>query len=225
MITYGSYLSKRENLVVSGLYVAAFDTAIALLAGLMIFPAVFAMGQSPSEGPALIFVVLPQVFDAMPLGTFIGGVFFLLLSIAALTSTVSLMEVVVSYFVDETSWSRKKSVLVVGGFTFTMGVPSALSQGGSEFFTNGISLFGQTGFLNVMDYIWGNLSLGIGALLLSVFAAWVWGVGSAIEEIQQGSGDTFTGTLPKVWTIFLKYVCPIGIVIIIGNIIRNGIVG
>lgn len=218
MITYGSYLPKRENLLVSGGYVALFDTAIALLAGLMIFPAVFAMGQDPSEGAALVFVVLPEVFDAMPLGGFIGTVFFVLLSIAALTSTVSLMEVVVSYFVDETSWSRAKSVWIVGGFTFAVGIPSALAQGGSDFFTNQLQLFGQTGFLNIMDFIWGNLSLALGALLLSIFTGWVWGTGNAIDELQQGADGGFEGLLPSVWAVFLKYVCPIVIAVIFGAI-------
>jgi NSS family neurotransmitter:Na+ symporter len=218
MITYGSYLPKRENLLVSGGYVALFDTAIALLAGLMIFPAVFAMGQDPSEGAALVFVVLPEVFDAMPLGGFIGTVFFVLLSIAALTSTVSLMEVVVSYFVDETSWSRAKSVWIVGGFTFTVGIPSALAQGGSDFFTNQLQLFGQTGFLNIMDFIWGNLSLALGALLLSIFTGWVWGTANAIDELQQGADGGFQGLLPSVWSVFLKYVCPIVIAVIFGAI-------
>ena len=219
MITYGSYLPKRENLLVSGGYVALFDTAIALMAGLMIFPAVFAMGQTPDEGPALIFVILPQVFESMPLGSFIGAVFFILLSIAALTSTVSLLEVVVSYFVDETSWSRAKSVWIVGAFTFVMGIPSALSQGGSDLFTNQIQLFGQTGFLNIMDFIWGNLSLAMGALLLSIFVAWIWGVDQAIEELREGSGDTFSDTAATVWSVFVKFICPIFIVIILANII------
>ena len=220
MITYGSYLPKRENLIVSGGYVALFDTVIALMAGLMIFPALFAMGMEPeSGGPALIFVVLPEVFAEMPLGSFISAVFFILLSIAALTSMVSLLEVVVSYFVDETTWSRAKSVWVVGGFTFAAGLPSALSQGGSDFLSNQISLFGQTGFLSIMDFIWGNISLALGALLISIFVGWVWGTGQAIEELQQGSDDMFTGTGATLWSVFLQYVCPVVIAAILFGIL------
>ncbi|PQJ34827.1 sodium-dependent transporter [Salinibacter sp. 10B] len=220
MITYGSYLPKRENLLVSGGYVALFDTAIALLAGLMIFPALFAMGKQPeSGGPALIFQVLPEVFETMPLGSFISMVFFILLSIAALTSMVSLLEVVVSYFVDETTWSRSKSVLLVGGFTFLLGLPSALANGGSTFLTEQISLFGATGFFSIMDFIWGNISLALGALLISVFVGWVWGTGQAIEELQQGAGDTFTGAFASTWAVFLKYVCPVVIATILGGIV------
>jgi len=225
MITYGSYIPKRENLLISGGYVAVFDTVIALLAGMMIFPAVFATGQDPTEGPALIFVVLPQVFEAMPLGTFIGALFFILLSIAALTSTVSLLEVVVSYFVDETTFSRKKAAWVVGGFTFAFGIPSALANGAVGGLSDmswlvGNRVFGENpSFLDVMDFIWGNLSLAIGALLLSVFIGWVWGTDNAIAEMQEGSGNSFKGTLATVWSVFLKYVCPIVIAVILANII------
>ncbi len=219
MITYGSYLPKRENLLVSGGYVALFDTVIALMAGLMIFPALFAMGMKPeSGGPALIFVVLPEVFAEMPLGSFISVVFFILLSIAALTSMVSLLEVVVSYFVDETTWSRTKSVWLIGGFTFLMGLPSALAQGGSAFLTKEVSLFGVTGFFSIMDFIWGNISLALGALLISIFVGWIWGTGQAVEELQQGSGEFFTGTTVAIWTTFLKYVCPVVIAAILGSI-------
>src|SRR5690606_32766186 len=98
MITYGSYLPKSENIVKAGAYVAVADTSIAILAGFMIFPALFAVGAQPDAGPALVFIVLPQIFQSIPLGGVLAVVFFILLSIAALTSTVSLLEVVVSYF-------------------------------------------------------------------------------------------------------------------------------
>ena len=215
MITYGSYLPKRENLLVSGGYVALFDTLIALLAGLMIFPALFAVNQDPGTGgPSLIFQVLPEVFETMPLGSFISAVFFILLSIAALTSMVSLLEVVVAYFVDETTWSRTKSVWLVGLFTFALGLPSALAQGGTTFFSEQVSLFGQTGFFSIMDYIWGNVSLALGALLISIFVGWAWGAGQAVEELQQGSEDFFRGWIAQTWIVALKYVCPIVIAII-----------
>lgn len=155
----------------------------------------------------------------MPLGTFISAVFFILLSIAALTSMVSLLEVVVSYFVDETAWSRTKSVWIIGGLTFALGLPSALAQGGSSLLTEEVSLFGVTGFFSIMDYIWGNVSLALGALLISVFVGWVWGTGQALEELQQGSDAMFTGSLASTWSFFLKYVCPVTIAAILGGIL------
>ena len=230
MITYGSYLPKRENLLVSGGYVALFDTVIALLAGLMIFPALFAMGIQPeSGGPALIFVVLPEVFATMPLGGFISAVFFVLLSIAALTSMVSLLEVVISYFIDETSWSRQGITWVMGGVIFVLGLPSGLSQGAVPALSDmswlvGDQFFGaDPSFLDILDFIWGNISLALGALLISVFVGWIWGTGQAVEELQQGSDEFFTGTLATIWTVFLKYICPVVIAAILGGILFGAI--
>lgn len=221
MITYGSYLPKKENILAAGGYVAVFDTGIAILAGFMIFPAVFAFGHDPTEGPALIFVVLPAVFDAMPAGILMSVIFFLLLSIAALTSTVSLLEVVVAYFVDEKNWPRKRSVWIVGSITFLIGLPAALSAGAVERLSNMSWLvgedgfLGQTDFLSIMDAIWGNISLAFGALLISIFVGWVWGPERAGAEIREGSNFSATGQ--KIWAFFLKYVCPIFIFIVLLN--------
>ncbi len=124
MITYGSYVSKRDNIISSAFYIGLFDTMIAIMAGLIIFPALFAMGESPSAGPSLVFVVLPKLFIQMPGGLVVGTFFFILLTVAALTSTISLLEVPVAYLVDEKKVDRKKIVWAVvcvylySGFTF-----------------------------------------------------------------------------------------------------------
>ena len=217
MITYGSYLPKTSNLRTAGGSVALFDTGIALLAGFMIFPAVFAAGKDPADGPALVFITLPAVFDAMPAGQVIGMLFFLLLSVAALTSTVSLLEVVVSWGVDEKKWSRKKSVWTIGAITFVVGLPSALSQGavpalGGE----GFSILGQSDFLSLMDFLWGNISLALGALLLSIFVGWVWGRTGAGAEFREGSD--ISDEAVSFWWIFIRYVCPVVIFIVLLNI-------
>jgi len=220
MVTYGSYLPEEENLLSAGGYVALFDTGIALLAGLMIFPAVFALGGDPAAGPALVFVTLPELFQEMPLGTVVGIAFFLLLSIAALTSTVSLLEMVVSYFIDERKWSRAKSVFVVIGFTFLIGLPAALSQGMNETLTDMTWLVGEGGFLgatdflSIMDAIWGNISLALGAFLLCVFAGWVWGAADAAAEIRSGAGR-FTPGVAQVWGFFVTYICPVVILVVL----------
>merc|ERR1711969_271382 len=104
MITYGSYLSEKENLTSATVYVVIFDTMIALLVGMVIFPAVFAMGLQPTEGPSLVFSVLPTVFVGMPFGNLVSIIFFALLAIAAITSGISLLEVVVAYFIDQRKW-------------------------------------------------------------------------------------------------------------------------
>src|SRR5690606_29813724 len=223
MITYGSYLPKKENILTAGGYVAVFDTLVAVLAGFMIFPAVFAFGQDPASGPALIFVVLPEVFNAMPLGTLMSVIFFLLLSIAALTSTVSLLEVVVAYFVDEKKWPRKRSVWIVGLITFVIGIPAALSAGAVDRLSDMTWLvgedgfLGQTDFLSIMDAIWGNISLAFGALLISIFVGWVWGAKQAAAELREGSNFSPTGQ--KIWGIFLKYVCPVFIFFVLLNVL------
>jgi NSS family neurotransmitter:Na+ symporter len=212
MITYGSYLPRKANLFKAGGFVAAADPFIALLAGFMIFPAVFSMGGKPDEGPDLVFIVLPEIFMQMPLGGLIGVLFFILLSIASLTSTVSLLEVVVAYFVDERRWTRKKSVWAVGLLTFLIGIPSALSAGAVDSLTN-MTFFGKSSFLGIMDYFWGNISLAIGAFLLSIFIGWVWGGKRAGEEFREGS-SIGSGTV-KTWAFFIRWICPVVIFLVL----------
>ncbi|RMI15381.1 MAG: sodium-dependent transporter [Calditrichaeota bacterium] len=220
MITYGSYLSKNDNMVTSGLWVAVFDTLIALLAGFMIFPALFAFGKQPDAGPTLIFIVLPELFQQMPLGNIIGALFFLLLSIAALTSTISLLEVPVAYVVDELGWPRKYTVWIGGGVAFLLSLPSALSQGAVPALGN----VGGMDFLSLMSYLWGDISLALGGLLLCIFVAWVWGISKAAEEIQRGSaffqarplGLPFTNA--QLWGFFIRYICPVFIFIVLLNV-------
>ena len=219
MITYGSYVSKKENIVTSAFYISIFDTLIALMAGLIIFPALFAMGENPAAGPSLVFVIFPKLFAQMPGGYIVGAFFFLLLSIAALTSTISLLEVPVAYFVDEKKVNRKKYVWVVAGFTFLMGLPSALSQGASEYFTN----FGwlperltSPDFLSQMSFLFGDFSLAFGAFLLSIFVGWVWKAKNAADEIELGSPmfNKFKG----LWIFVIKYFIPVIIFIILLNL-------
>ena len=221
MITYGSYLPDDENLVLAGGYVAVFDTLIALMAGLMIFPAVFAMGQNPAEGPSLVFVVLPEVFGAMPLGSFIGTLFFLFLAIAAFTSGISLLEVFVSYLVDETTWSRRTAAWSAGGLAFIMGLPSALSQGAVPALSDlswlvGDRLFGpRPGVLDVMDVLWGSVALVLGAVLLSVFVGWVWGADDALQELRSGDGRTVGRWMGPAWRTMIKYIFPVTILTVL----------
>jgi NSS family neurotransmitter:Na+ symporter len=215
MITYGSYLPKSSNLLFAGGSVALFDTLIALLAGLMIFPAVFAMGKDPAEGPPLLFEVLPDIFASMPLGTIVAVVFFILLSIAALTSTVSLLEVVVSYFVDERRWRRRIAVWMVGAIVFVFGLPSVLSQGANTTLSEA-SLLGNTSFLYIMDFLWGNVSLAVGAFFLSIFVGWVWGTRKAAGELREGG--TASPRLLAVWGFFVRWICPAVIVVVMLNL-------
>ena len=219
LITYGSYLPKSQNIVKAGMWIGIMDTGVALLAGLMIFPAVFAFAKDPAGGPTLVFQVLPEIFDSMPAGgNVVGALFFLLLCIAALTSAISMLEVPSSYLIDESKWSRKKSAWTVGILAFLVGIPSALSGGASHFFTElTIPYFGgtvKTGFLTIMDSVFGELFIVVVALMTSVYAGWFTNTKKLADEIAHGSkffNKPIAGSLTwsGLWVFFIKYVCPI----------------
>ena len=181
MVTYGSYLKKDDNLISSAALIVFLDTSIALLAGIAIFTAVFSFNLDPAAGPALIFHVLPAVFPKMPGGYIFGIMFFSLLLIAALTSGISLLEVVISYFVDQKGWSRTKATFIFGSMIALLGVPSALSQG----LLADVKIFGMT-FFDLMDYMSFKYMLPIGGFLMTIFVAYYWGVKDFINELQSG---------------------------------------
>ncbi len=213
MITYGSYLSKEENLFAAGIEVVTFDTLVAFLAGIVIFPAVFTFNLSPSEGPSLIFKTLPFIFSKLPLGRIFGTLFFILLAIAALTSTISLVEVATSYLVDERKVRRPKAAFLVGAAAFVIGIPSALATSVKPF-TNFV--LGKD-FLSFMDFIWANLSLPIGGLLLSIFVGYVWGARKAAKEIRGYRQGKFPGE--DIWIFLIKYLVPVALLLILGSIL------
>jgi len=206
MITYGSYLAKNDNLVSSALYVSLADTLIAFLVGFAIFPALFSVpGLSPDEGAGLIFLVLPNIFNAIPLGQLFGTAFFCLLAIAALTSTISLLEVVVAYFIDQLGWRRKTAALMVGSCSFLVGIPSALSNGS-------VSFLSEFKFMDLAFFYFGEISLAVGALFICIFVGWKWGIQNALETIRSGYPSFPQASL---WTFLIRYVCPIAIAVIL----------
>ena len=206
MITYGSYISKSDNLVVSAGWVCLFDTAIAVMAGFLIFPALFSMNIDPEGGAGLVFVVLPTIFNEMPLGGIFGAGFFLLLSVAALTSTISLFEVCVSYLVDEHRWKRRKAALIIALVTVIFGIPSALSFGGVTWLSS-IPGLGM-GFLDLLNILLGNYSLTLGALLISVFVGYRWGIKAVRAEIEQNHNIFY---FRHAWTFLIRFICPVAI--------------
>ena len=212
MITYGSYLSRRDGIAVSTIWIVLLDTTIALLAGFIVFPAGFSIdGFDPSaSGPGLIFTVLPRLFATLPGGHLFGAAFFLLLSLAALTSTISLLEVPVAHCVDAWGWSRPKAVGVVTTGIFALAVPSALGNGAVSALTRlpGIGL----DFLTLMDTIWNNFALPIGGLLTAVFVGYVWRVDRALEEL---CADEAWFPAAPLWGALIRWVCPIAIASII----------
>lgn len=209
MITYGSYIAKDDNLPGSAMMVLGLDTLIAFLAGLAIFPAVFAMGVEPSQGVGLTFVALPGIFAKMPMGAFFCFLFFLLLFVAALTSMISLLEVAVSFIMDEFHWSRSKSAWLGGIFITLLGVPSALS------FTGSPTVFGK-GFFDFMDYISNSILMPSCAIGISLYVGWVW-ANSARKEVTN-QGQVRFGMM-ELWLMSLRFFAPIAI----GVILINGI--
>jgi NSS family neurotransmitter:Na+ symporter len=200
MITYGSYLQKHERLGTAGASVALFDTGVALTAGLMVFPTLFAVGVDPGRGgPGLVFVAMPTIFDSLPAGQAFGVAFFALLVVAAWTSTISLLEVVVAYLVGERGWKRETAVWGTTAVCFLLAVPSALSQGAVE--ALGEQALGRS-FLDLVSIVFGTVALTLGALLIAVFVGWRWGARKALEEM---NGLPLGG----LWVVAIRIVCPL----------------
>ena len=207
MITYGSYLEKSDNMVTSAIWVCLMDSAIAILAGFVIFPALFSVGVDPQAGPGLLFVVLPHIFSNIPLGAFFSVLFFFLVAIAALTSTISLLEVVVAYFIDQWGWPRKKAAWLVGLVAFIVGIPSALSNGAVAALTEF-----RGGFMWEVFNWFGGFSLIVGALALCIFVGYRWGLKPALEEILVS--DTWFPA-SGVWGFLVRFGCPAAIAAIL----------
>lgn len=212
MLTYGSYMSKKDSVPSSALQILLLDTAIALVAGIAIFSSVFAVGLDAAAGPGLIFHTLPVVFMKMPGGEFFGPIFFILLSIAALTSAISLLEVITAYFVDEKGWTRHRAVIVFGSVTFLIGIPSALSFN----VLSDTTIFGLN-FFGLVDYLTANIMLPLGGLLIAVFIAYVWKFDKALIELKQGAERLFNKNplLITLWQIFIKFFAPVLIFLVL----------
>lgn len=203
LLTYGSYLSQKENLPSAALTVGLLDSMAAFLSGLMVLPAVFAAGLSPSAGPGLTFITLPAVFAEMPLGTLFGVLFFSLLAIAALTSAVSILEPLVAYFVDEHGFNRHRVVIGAALVCFALGIPASLSFG----LMSGVQIFGRNWF-DLMDFLSNSLALPLGGLFTAIFVGWFW----AKPALQAMSNDgALRQPWARAWLFVLRFVAPIAI--------------
>lgn len=205
MITYGSYLSDKDEIGDNAAWVVGLDTGIALLAGFAIFPAVFALGFDPAVGAGLAFITLPAVFAEMPGGVLFGTVFFLLLSIAALTSAISLLEVVVAWLVDEKGMERKKASLSVGILIFLLGVPASISLAEQQFMVFGMPLF------DALDLFQESLLLPLGGLLTAIFAGYVWTAKNTRDHANSVAGKIHVGAW---YDVLIKFVVPIAVAVV-----------
>ncbi len=213
MMTYGSYLDRKDNLVSSAGWVCFSTTFVAILAGIIIFPTLFDTLNLTSEtftqqfevDTGLMFQVFPIIISQMPGGYFFGVGFFTLLLIAALTSTISMLEVPTAYLVDERGWSRNQASYGLGAMALVLGIPSALSAGGMDFFT-------QIDFLGKLDLIFGNISLAVGGLFMCLFVAYTWKFKNALAEIANGNKNFL---LKPIWMFNVAVTAPVAVILIL----------
>ena len=209
MITYGSYMKKNVSIESSSHQIEIFDTGIAFLAGLMIIPALFIGSPNPDltqQGPGLMFVALPSVFEKMWGGHVIGTVFFILVFLAALTSSISLMETVIAALQDKLKWNRRITCLVVFILSVALGLPSVFGFG----IWSNVKL-GNMDILTLFDYITNSVLMPITALLTAIFVGYVIKPASVIEEVEQSGRFK----LKKLFTVMIKYVVPVCLVVIL----------
>jgi NSS family neurotransmitter:Na+ symporter len=209
VMAYGAYLPQEASIVQTSIAVVIADTAIAILAGLVIFPIVFANGLDPAEGPGLVFQTLPLAFGQLPGGSLFGTLFFLLLSFAALTSAISLMEPAVAWMIERHRWSRPAAAWLVGFIIWLLGFLTVLS-----FSTLQDMLFLKGTFFDNFDYLTTNIMLPLGGLLITLFAGWVMCGNSSSDEL-----DPAAGYLYKAWRLLARYVAPVAVLLVFLNAI------
>jgi NSS family neurotransmitter:Na+ symporter len=206
LCTYSSYFSRQTNLLKSAGQIAFLDTMVAILAGLMIFPAAFSVGVSPDSGPSLIFITLPNVFQQAftpTLGYIIGILFYALLSLAALTSTISMHEIGTAIFYEELHISRKKGAVLETIIAVFIGVFCCLSCGAVD-----LTLFGKS-FLDCCDYLTSNILLPLGSFLTCILIGWI--VPRKVVKDEFTNWGTVSASLYQIWLFLIRYVSPLGI--------------
>lgn len=210
MVTYASYLSKSENIMKSAFSVVGLNILISLLAGLVIFPAVFALGFEPGAGPGLVFVVLPAVFNEMVFGGVFLSIFLILLLFATLTSAFSILEIVVAVMVKKDSGKRKRASWLAGILIFVVGIPSALSFGSLA----GVTIFNKSIF-DFADFMVSNVGLPLGALFISLFIGFRIPRKLVKKELELGTKGL--GILFDIWYFTIRFVVPVGIILVFLN--------
>lgn len=238
MLAYGAYLPKDISIPKSATLIAFADTGVAMIAGLAIFPLVFAFGLAPDSGPSLIFITLPIAFGQMPGGEFIGALFFILLTIAAITSSISLLEPTVSYLEEKLNMPRWRASVFGGGIAFIVGLLTIYSSNdwaevlplamfGIERIGDVVAMGGEVvgditytagqiipgkiaNWGNVIDFTVSNIVMPVGGLLIAIFAGWFVNREYMREEMQLEEGGVF-----EIWHVLIKYVCPAALVYVI----------
>lgn len=207
IMTYGAYMPKDASILSSATSIALIDTSMALLSGLVIFPLVFANGLESSAGPGLMFVTIPIAFGSMSGGTFFGVMFFVLVSFAAITSAISLVEPALAWFVEKLNTSRRNGAIVVCTIAWALGLGSAFSTNiGSELYL----LPGMT-FFDSMDYVSNNIMLPLGGMLIALFTGWFLSQGIVAQQLQISGGKLI------MFKVLVRFVAPIGVGLVFIN--------
>jgi NSS family neurotransmitter:Na+ symporter len=211
LLTIGAYMDNKSSILRAGIVVAAADAGVALLAGLAIFPIVFANGLSPAEGPGLIFATLPVAFGQMPAGAILGPMFFILMAIAALTSAITIMETIVSVIEDFTSMSRRRIVFAVTLLLWIAGLGTVFSFSSLQNFhpLGFIPAFESRNIFETLDYIVSNWMMPAGGVLVAVLAGWGLQRSATLDELQISDGRLY-----KSWRFLVCFVVPIAITLV-----------
>lgn len=208
LITYASYIKKSENLSSSAGLVILADTSVAVLAGIAIFPALFALGGTNTSGTGLAFIVLPAVFQKMPLGNIFAMIFFLLLAIAALTSTISVLEVIVAYLVEELRMTRRKATIAASLSVSVLGVVTVLSFGALKSFT-----VADKNVFEILEFLTSNIMLPLGGLCIVLFIGWFFS--PSITKAELTNEGQLKGRLIPVFMFIVKFIAPLAIAMIL----------
>lgn len=208
MVTYGSYIRKQDKLFSSSVWIAACDTLVAILAGAVIFPAVFAFGLDPASGPKLVYIVLPNVFNNMMAGNFFAILFFLLLTIAALTSTISLLEILVAFGVEELHLKRRTSSLLSTLIVFIVGAFCTLSFGP----LSNVTIFNRSIF-DFFDLVTASYLMPIGALGMTIYLGWFLPKADVKDELS--NGGTLKAKAFNLYYFILRYIAPLALLVIL----------
>lgn len=209
IMIYGSYLPHDASIARTSITVAFSDTLVAILAGLAIFPLVFANGLEPAQGPGLIFKTLPIAFGHMPGGEFFGTLFFVLLVFAAWTSAISLIEPAVAWLVENHGFTRVHAAVTAGMVTWLLGLGTLLSFN----LWSGYTVFGKT-FFDLLDFLTANIMLPLGGLLIAVFVAWQMREISVRDELRMGESLSY-----RIWRFLVRFITPVGVTLVFLNVI------
>ncbi|QWI49391.1 sodium-dependent transporter [Bacillus mycoides] len=212
MVTYSSYLNKKESLPKSAVTIVGLNLFVSLFAGLAIFPAVFSLGMEPTEGPGLLFIVLPSVFSQIPFGGLFLTVFLALFTFATLTSAFSLLETVVSALANGEQERRNKLSWIIGFCIFLVGIPSALSFG----VWSDITIFGKNIF-DAIDFLSSNILMPLGALFISIFVSFK--MEKKVLEAEFFIGGNYGKKVFTTWVFLLRFIAPLAIIIVFLNVI------